>query len=428
MSIKRFIPSIYLYQTNAVTDLNDTTIISDEPLKLAMFYAEHGADELLVFDMSQNDNEKQEALDIIKSIAENIAIPLIGAGNVSRLEDVKKFLYSGCKKAALNYAKGSNITLTAEVSAKFGKDKIIAGIGEKDEIIKNEKILNEFVSEIIIINEHLIRDADEISKLPLILHTPKISLDKIIELLTKPVNAAITGNAINHNAKELFKIKDLCRENGITLSEFKPALEFSELIKSPDGLIPVIVQEIDTNEVLMMAYMNEEAFNSTLKSGRMTYYSRSRKGLWVKGETSGHYQYLRSLAADCDKDSILARVTQLGVACHTGAKNCYFNKIIEQKNTERKSPAQVLETVLAIINDRKTNPKEGSYTNYLLDKGIDKILKKMGEEATEIVIAAKNPHANEIKYEIADYLYHLMVLMAEKEIGWDEIMEELAKR
>jgi phosphoribosyl-ATP pyrophosphohydrolase/phosphoribosyl-AMP cyclohydrolase len=344
------------------------------------------------------------------------------------MEDVKKLLYAGCRKAALNYAKESNITVTAEVSQKFGKDKILACVGTIDEITANEATLNEFVSEIIVIDEHLIRKTKKISKLPLILHVPHLSLDKIIELLTVPVNVGITGIAINRNAKELFKIKDLCRENGIILNEFNPALNFDELTKTSDGLVPVIVQECGSNVVLMLAYMNEEAFQNTMKTGRMTYYSRSRKELWVKGETSGHYQYLRSLKADCDTDTLLARVTQIGPACHTGAHNCFIRQIIDTKQPDAKNPTTVLNTVMAIISDRKENPKEGSYTNYLFDKGLDKILKKLGEEAMEIVIAAKNPNPHEIKYEIADYLYHLMVLMAEKEISWEEIMAELSKR
>lgn len=177
----------------------------------------------------------------------------------------------------------------------------------------------------------------------------------------------------------------------------------------------------------MVAYMNEEAYRMTLQTGKMTYYSRSRDELWVKGETSGHYQYVKSLTADCDKDTILAKVSQVGAACHTGSHSCFFNKIME-KEYEETNPLKVFEQVFAVIQDRKIHPKDGSYTNYLFDKGIDKILKKLGEEATEIVIAAKNPNANEIKYEISDFLYHMMVLMVEKDVTWEEITAELARR
>ena len=155
---------------------------------------------------------------------------------------------------------------------------------------------------------------------------------------------------------------------------------------------------------------------------------RSRDTLWVKGETSGHYQYVKSLTADCDKDTILAKVSQSGPACHTGKTSCFFNKIMEKEDIGASNPLKVFEEVFAVILDRKENPKEGSYTNYLFNKGIDKILKKMGEEATEIVIAAKNPNPNEIKYEISDFLYHMMVLMAERGVTWEEITDELSKR
>ena len=192
-------------------------------------------------------------------------------------------------------------------------------------------------------------------------------------------------------------------------------------------MIPVIVQDYKTNEVLMMAYMDQEAFNHTVKSGRMTYYSRSRKKQWVKGETSGHYQYVKSLTMDCDKDTLLAKVEQIGVACHTGNRSCFYQPIVGNEY-DAKNPLQIFETVYNTIQDRKEHPKEGSYTNYLFDKGIDKILKKVGEEATEIVIAAKNPSAEEIKYEIADFLYHAMVLMVERGVTWEDITKELSDR
>ena len=173
--------------------------------------------------------------------------------------------------------------------------------------------------------------------------------------------------------------------------------------------------------------MNEEAFHATINCGKMTYYSRSRQELWMKGETSGHIQYVKELTADCDFDTILAKVSQVGVACHTGNPSCFFNEIVKKEYIE-KNPLKVFETVYNIIEDRKNNPKEGSYTNYLFDKGIDKILKKVGEECTEIVIAAKNPDPEEIKYEISDFLYHVMILMVEKGVTWEEITQELAQR
>ena len=177
----------------------------------------------------------------------------------------------------------------------------------------------------------------------------------------------------------------------------------------------------------MLAYMNRQSFEQTLKTGKMTYYSRSRRELWLKGETSGHYQYVKALSLDCDNDTILAKVKQVGAACHTGARSCFFKTLV-QKEYRDTNPLKVFEDVFAVILDRKEHPKEGSYTNYLFDKGLDKILKKIGEEATEIVIAAKNPNPEEIKYEISDFLYHMMVLMADRGISWEEIMEELANR
>ena len=211
------------------------------------------------------------------------------------------------------------------------------------------------------------------------------------------------------------------------MASFESLVDFDEFKLNDAGLLPVIVQHYKTSEVLMLAYMNKEAFDATIKTGKMTYYSRSRKALWVKGETSGHFQYVKSLTIDCDKDTLLAKVDQVGVACHTGAPTCFFQPVVEA-DSEELNPLQVFERVYDTILDRKKNPKEGSYTNYLFDKGIDKILKKVGEEATELVIAAKNPNPEEIKYELSDFLYHAMVLMVERGVTWDDIVKELADR
>ena len=424
---KKFIPCIYLFKEKAVAGFHDERVVNENPAQLARFYGENNADELIVFDLSEDDVSHDAALDLIKLICKEAQIPVIGAGNIKRMEDVKKLLYAGCAKAALNYSKEGNVEITKEVSLKFGKEKILACIYEADEINANEEILSEFVDGIILINERGIKQAVNSSKLPLIVTLPEVSLDKIIELLSIEIISGVTGPAINANAKELNDIKDLCAGNGVGVRTFEPAVKWEELKKNPEGLVPVVTQDYKTREVLMVAYMDEEAYLHTLKTGRMTYYSRSRSEQWIKGETSGHFQYVMEMIADCDKDTILAKVSQIGAACHTGNYSCFFHNIMK-KDYEETNPLVVFEAVLNIIKDRKVHPKEGSYTNYLFDKGIDKILKILGEEATEIVIAAKNPNAHDIKYEIADFLYHMMVLMVEKGVTWEEITEELDKR
>lgn len=427
MSYKKFIPCIYLYKGNAVKNFSDSTIIDTNPVALGKFYSDNNADELIVYDMSDSDAEHEEALDIIKAICNEAEIPVIGAGNVKRMEDVKKLLYAGCKKAALNYSKPGNVEITEEVSKKFGKEKIAACVTEAETIVRNEALIEEYIEEIILVKEKGLKEAISISKFPMVASVPDVSLDKILELLSLDNICGISGYAINENARELLAIKSLCQNNGIPVNTFDPAVKWEEFKLNSDGHVTVVVQDYKTDEVLMVAYMNEEAYNMTLKTGKMTYYSRSREELWIKGETSGHYQYVKSLTADCDKDTILAKVSQIGAACHTGSHSCFFNEIMS-KEYEEANPLKVFEQVFSVIKDRKVHPKEGSYTNYLFDKGIDKILKKLGEEATEIVIAAKNPNANEVKYEIADFLYHMMVLMAEKNITWEEITAELAQR
>ncbi len=424
---RRLIPCIYLYRGKALKGFSDEKIVSDDPVALGKFYGDNNADALIVYDLSEGDMEHEEALGIIRGICAETDIPVIGAGNVHRMEDVKKLLYAGCRQAALNYSKFSNVELTKEVSEKFGKDKIVACIASAEEILANRELIEEYVGELLLLKARDIREAVNVSPYPMIVSAPEISLDKILELFSQENIVGISGNAINDNAKELFSIKALCRANGINVNTFEAKIPWDELVTNDQGLVPVVVQDYKTDEVLMLAYMNEEAYINTLKTGKMTYYSRSRQEQWVKGETSGHFQYVKSLTADCDKDTILAKVSQIGAACHTGAHSCFFNEIMSREY-EEKNPLRVFERVFGVIQDRKVHPKEGSYTNYLFDKGIDKILKKVGEEATEIVIAAKNPNADELTYEMADFLYHMMVLMAEKGLTWEEVTAELSRR
>lgn len=190
------------------------------------------------------------------------------------------------------------------------------------------------------------------------------------------------------------------------------------------GLIPVITQDIHSGQVLMQAYMDAEALQATLSTGYMHYYSRSREVLWKKGETSGHVQKVVSGYADCDNDSLLFKVEQTGVACHTGAASCFFRKLFGEQGAD----FQILSDLMATIKDRKTHPIEGSYTNYLYASGLDKILKKLAEESAEVLIAAKNEEKESLVMEICDLIYHTMVLMSEKNIGLNDIYTELVRR
>lgn len=428
MSVKKFIPCIYLYQKRAVKSLTDRTEVSLDPVALAREYGSFPCDALLVFDLSVQDREHEEVFDVLKEICTASAVPVIGAGHIRRAEDVKKLLYAGCRMAVLDLSRQDNREIFREVSLRFGSDRLLAQADGREETEEYAGLLEQYVSALFLTETASFRATAEISPVPVIPMLPEIALDKLIEILKIERIGGIAGKLVNKNIRELGALKKLCRENGIETAAFSAAFSWTDFKLNSDGMVPVIVQDYKTDEVLMQAYMNQEAYETTLRTGRMTYYSRSRKELWIKGETSGHYQYVKSLYADCDMDTILARVAQVGAACHTGAHSCFFHEISNTQEEDGYNPAKVFEDVFSVILDRKERPKEGSYTNYLFDKGIDKILKKLGEEATEIVIAAKNPNPNEIKYEICDFLYHMMVLMAEKGVTWEEITEELAKR
>ncbi len=192
-------------------------------------------------------------------------------------------------------------------------------------------------------------------------------------------------------------------------------------------LIPAIVQDFRTKQVLMLAYMNQESFQKTLETKKTWFYSRSRKQLWNKGETSGNYQLVKRISYDCDGDALLIEVIPLGPACHTGAESCFFNEVFKECD-EKADNFSIIYKVYDRIADRKIHSIDGSYTNYLFEKGIDKILKKVGEESSEVIIGAKNDNKDEIVYEVSDLIYHLLVLLVEKKVTLQDIQDELASR
>ena len=396
---------------------------SDED-EIAVQYERLGADGGII--ISPDFSDEAMLIKKIRNICEKSDCRLYIWQPYRRLEDIKKVLYAG---AAGAWIEATEQTLIREAADRFGADRVGMVISEPKLAADEFKLAKE-------LNLTNIFVTGTIEKLPETVGNQKVIATCRYEnkegqkhLLADANVSAIALIYENETAAlpNIHAMKAALETDSVKFNLFRSSLSFSSFKLNEDGLIPVIVQDFRTAEILMMAYMNEEAYEQTLREGMMTYWSRSRQELWRKGDTSGHYQYVKSLDIDCDRDTILAKVEQIGAACHTGHRSCFYTNLAS-KAYDGRNPMTVFDDVMATILERKENPKEGSYTNYLFDQGIDKILKKVGEEAAEIIIAAKNPDSDEVKYEICDFLYHMMVLMAEREVSWKDITKELAER
>lgn len=354
-----------------------------------------GADGLVFWDAGATRADIEPNAAKIKEIVSVTDVPITAFGGVGRFEDVKKLIYAGADKVVVDTSSEAGLKAYDEAVARFGNERVLTLTDYKPRMTGFE--------------------AEDIKK----------ALDTYDEAV---VSSCEYSDAETESVVRLRDVKKLLAEMGVSVRGLVSSIPFAEFKKDNNGLVPCIAQDYKTNEVLMLAYMNEESYAKTIETGLMTYYSRSRNKLWTKGEESGHFQYVKELIIDCDKDTILAKVHQIGPACHTGNETCFFTPLTSVGDKDLANPFSVFTDVYNTIIDRRENPREGSYTNYLFDQGIDKILKKFGEEATETVIAAKNPDPSEIKYEIADLMYHMMVLMADKGITWEDITRELAER
>ena len=275
MSYKRLIPCIFIAEGKAVKWFDDKSVLSEDVIGLSKIYSENGADELLVFDLSQDDDEHEENINLMRKMNRVIRIPMIAGGNVKRLEDIKKILYAGAKRAIVNFSKPESAHMVEEAARRFGREKIAVSLNDFDGLFKHQRIVKEYCSGLVFMN--------------------LLDLNSVMDVTDIPSIKGVSGKYMSRPDMDFTAFKERCEEEGIHMTSFESMMEFSQLKTNEQGLIPVIVQHYKTQQVLMMAYMNEDAFYRTMKTGKMTYYSRSRQSLWVKGETSGHYQYVRSL-------------------------------------------------------------------------------------------------------------------------------------
>ncbi len=295
---KKFVACIFIDNGKAVKSFSDHTVLFDDPVKLAEQYSDDDADALLLFDVSAGENHIQSLL-LYKDICDVINIPVYGGGHINSVEDVADLFTAGCEKVVLNFGKECH-DLLRQVADAYGRNRIAVSIASADNIVINKAILEENASELVLIDEHALQNCLGASTLPCIVFLPEISLDKLLSMMEKPNVSGLSGNIVNENCKVITALKSLCRERGIPVHSFEAPMAFSE-------------------------------FKTTLRTGKMTYYSRSRKELWIKGMTSGHFQYVKALSIDCDNDTLLAKVKQVGAACHTGNYSCFYRDLIPMK-------------------------------------------------------------------------------------------------
>ncbi|MBQ1493251.1 MAG: phosphoribosyl-AMP cyclohydrolase, partial [Blautia sp.] len=346
----KLMPCIYLVKGMAVASPDKREEVLGDAPTLARKAMEEGASGFVVFDLSDTDEDHEEAISCLREICKRVPRPVYAGGRVKRFEDVKKYLYAGCQGAIINLSKENAPELIEEASLRFGKEKVLVSVKEPGPFMENKSLLEEKASVLLMMGEA----APSASSL----HTgldiwtlydeageaiSRLSLKRYgIDALVCPGLLSGETSVTNFRTRAL--------EEGIHATCLWSALSWEELKLMPGGLIPVVVQEEGTGEVLMVAYMDQEAYERTLRTGRMTYFSRSRQELWVKGLTSGNFQYVKSLFADCDLDTLLAKVEQVGAACHTGNHSCFYTRLAgEDSKVEKEGSLSVLQEVYDII-------------------------------------------------------------------------------
>ena len=383
-----------------------------DPVEMARFYNESGADELVFYDITASAEGRNLFTDILRRVAGEIFIPLTVGGGIRTLEDFDRVLKCGADKVSVNSGAIADPAIIGAAAKKYGDQCVVLSItGERA--------------------HHRQRRRRENGGLCPALHPPRHRCGAGGVHLPHPAGGYQGAEALSAGARR--GDADLT-ERPVPDGKRSPSRPRAAYPRKGDstmdlkfdanGLIPAIVQDHYTKEVLTLAYMNAESVTITIDEGRTSFFSRSRQQLWRKGETSGNVQHVVSITADCDKDALVVEVVKDGPACHTGAESCFFRPVYLSKELKAFS----YEGLYRLIQGRKTDPKEGSYTTYLFEKGLDKILKKVGEECTEVIIGGRKEDREETIYEIADLTYHVMVLMVQMGITLEDVTAELEKR
>ncbi len=427
MNYKKLIPSIFIRGTQATVWFNDTETISEDIPGLAEEYYEHGADEFLIFEMSERDDDHEKALAMMGQICASCHIPVNAGGNLKNLDEVRNLLEHGAQKIIFDIMDVSKRSLLRDTYRKLGKEKVAVLVEDFDSLFKNIKMIEEYSSEIVFRNPVDLASVENMTDLPCIIISDSENEEELIEMLGHQAILGLSGRFVSRPHGDLEGFKDRCMEEDIQMSALLATMDFSQFKLDSNGMIPVVVQDYKNLEVLMVAYMNQEAYEHTIRTGIMTYWSRSRDELWIKGDTSGHYQYVKSLAIDCDNDTILAKVDQVGAACHTGSRSCFYTPLAG-KDPEEENPTKVFDKVFNKILDSMSENAGDTYETLLALGGTDAVLKKYSETVMDLLLAAHKNRDGNISEELGRSLYHLMIIMANKGYSLTEILELLENK
>ena len=484
MITKRIIPCLDVKNGRVVKGVNFEGLQDmADPVEMARYYNASGADELVFYDITASVEGRGLFTDILRRVASQIFIPLTVGGGINTLDDFDRVLKCGADKVSVNSGAIRNpgiipaaaqkygnqcVVLSADIKRVDGKFMLFAKGGREntgiDALDWLEQGVKNGAGELVVnsIDTDGVKNGFDLELLdavaarcavPIIASGGAGKKEDFLELFRNhpAVDAGLAASIFHTKQVEINDLKPragharpLLRNNSKPTLYLLPKLtkrgtlnyitlgvstmeitENSKTLKfDANGLIPAIVQDHYTKEVLTLAYMNAETLALTIAEGRTVFWSRSRREIWRKGETSGNVQRVVSITADCDKDALVIDVVKSGPACHTGAESCFFNPVYVSDELKQFT----WQGLYALIEGRKTDPKEGSYTTYLFDKGLEKILKKVGEESTEVIIAGSKRDREETIYEISDLAYHVMVLMIELGISVEDITKELEKR
>jgi phosphoribosyl-AMP cyclohydrolase / phosphoribosyl-ATP pyrophosphohydrolase len=419
MDRKNLFATLYLKNGEAVFSPEDHQIIGSAQ-EIVKLYNDSGIDKIILFDLSEQKDEHILNIHKIKELIRMIEVPVYGTGNLHQVEDIRNLLFAGCQKVILDSSQPDFNQLLEDSYKRFGKDKLTASLKKVDALFKQRINLETKIEELFIYDETIIDAVENLTMMPFIPIIASNQIDDYIKFLKMPNVTGIGGPLTDATATDIMLMKNQINEQHIQINHLETSVLWEDFQLDTDGLMPVITQDYISSEVINFGYMNQYAFEQSIKFGRMTYYNKESGELSMFGFEEAQYQYIKSFTLDCHRQTLLAKISQFG-------NNCFPEEILKKDFLE-KNTIKVFENLYDKMMEQRIKPIESSYISHLVSKGEDEVLKKCGEMIVDLMIAAKNGNSEAIRSDLTDLIYHLMVLMTEHDLKWQDVTNELIQR